>query len=75
MYRLKKNNEYIFGNDDEWIYIDNKTTNNYILTGKSKENYELEWFWKDSDRDTAIGQDKDASYRINIEVNSVVVEE
>lgn len=32
-------------------------------------------FGRISDRDTAIGQDKDASYRINIEVNSVVVEE
>lgn len=74
-YRLKKNNEYVLGDNDEWIYINNQTTNNYVLDGKSKEGYSLEWYWEDSDRDTAVGQDKNVSYKIDIEICSAVVEE
>lgn len=74
-YRLKKNNEYVLGDNDKWIYINNQTTNNYILDGRSKEGYSLEWYWEDSDRDTAVGQDKNVSYKIDIEISSAVVEE
>ena len=74
-YRLKKNSKYVLGNDNEWIYIDNKTTENYSLVGKAKEGYTLEWYWEDSDRDTQIGQDENVNYKINIEINSAIVEE
>ncbi len=74
-YRLKKNSNYVLGNDNEWIYINNQTTENNSLVGKAKEGYTLEWYWEDSDRDTQIGQDKNVNYKINIEINSAVVEE
>lgn len=74
-YRLKKNNEYILGNNDEWVYIDNVTTNNFVLDKNSIEDYVLDWYWEDSDTDTVVGKDKSANYKINIEICSGVIRE
>lgn len=74
-YRLKKDDKYVLGNTNEWIYINGVTTPNNILEGKENDNFTLDWYWEDSDRDTQVGEDKNVKYKIDIEIYSEVIKE
>lgn len=74
-YKLKKDNEYIIGNENEWSYINNESTNNFILQSKDTQKYTLYWYWEHSKNDTDIGMSSDSKYGLQIKISSSVVEE
>ena len=67
-YRLKKGNEYVVGDNDSWVTVDEVVYNNQELNTNNKDIYTLEWIWEDADNDTEIGQTVGADYSLNINV-------
>lgn len=67
-YRLKLGNDYIAGNENNWVSYENLNYNGRIIEGKTSEVYTLEWRWFDSDNDTEIGQTINATYSLSISV-------
>lgn len=68
MYKLKRNNEYIAGNDLEWKYYSDLNINNKVLNSTKNDSYTIEWKWVDSDHDTAAGRYNNATYGLSISV-------
>ncbi len=68
-YRLKCNGEYIIGNDQKWVTVEELTHDNINLANKSYNTYTLDWKWFEGDNktDTEIGKNIDANYNLNIE--------
>ena len=66
MYRIKRNNLYLNG----WKKASEITTNEVTLSPNKTDNYVIEWFWKDSDNDTSIGELDLATYTITINVTA-----
>lgn len=74
-YKLKNENKYLFNSENQWIYINKEKTDSHIIPPKGTDHYTLYWYWEDTDRDTEIGKDKNATYSVNIRINSELVEE
>ncbi len=69
-YRLKRNNEYIAGNDEEWITYEELNTSVDNLDTKGSDTYYLEWKWFESENDTEVGSQIEANYILNIELSA-----
>ena len=54
MYKLKRENDYICGDENTWVYYDGLHID-YDIEDEGKDKYILEWKWIDSDNDTEIG--------------------
>lgn len=54
MYKLKRENEYIIGDENTWVYYDQLHID-YNIENEGKDKYVLEWKWVDSDNDTEVG--------------------
>ena len=54
MYKLKREDEYIIGDENTWVYYDQLHID-YNIANEGKDKYVLEWKWVDSDNDTEIG--------------------
>ena len=71
-YRLKRDNEYVIGNESTWVKINNLSLNDVLLNSKSTHSYILEWKWPYEDGidniDTQIGKDGNSKYELNISV-------
>ncbi len=62
-YRLKIDNIYIKGNDNEYVDIDNLNVESIIVPKHSINVYTLEWKWENDDaNDIKVGMMKDDQY-------------
>ena len=69
-YRLKKNDEYVIGNKNNWVSASDLIVNNTMLNGNSNDSYSLDWKW-DYDggvdnEDTIVGENMKNLYKLNI---------
>ena len=75
-YRLKRDNEYVIGNESTWVSISNLNLTNILLSSDSIHSYTLEWKWPYEggidNLDTQIGKEDTSKYELKI---SVYVEE
>lgn len=69
-YRLKMNNIYIVGDEENWASIDKMKLDNIYGLKDSKTIYTLEWKWEDSDNDTQIAKEGLATYTVYIDIYS-----
>jgi hypothetical protein len=71
-YKLKIDNVYIRGNQEEYVDVENLDVENIVVLKDSSNVYTLEWYWEDDDEnDTIIGsQEIDQYYTLNLEINS-----
>lgn len=69
-YRLKMNNIYIIGNENNWVSIDNMRLNNIYGLKDSKTIYTLEWKWENSDNDTQLTKEGLATYTVYVNIYS-----
>lgn len=67
-YRLKKGNEYIIGDSNTWVSIDELVYNNQQLDVNDSIDYTLEWIWEDANNDTNVGETVGANYSLTITV-------
>ena len=71
-YRLKRDNEYVIGNESTWVKINNLNLTNVLLNSKSTHSYTLEWRWPYEggidNIDTEIGETDGAKYELKITV-------
>lgn len=69
-YRLKRNGDYIIGNDDKWVGVDELKTAFHDIKGNSNDKYVLDWKWEYEDNrdeiDTYIGENMRDAYTLNI---------
>ena len=69
-YRLRKNGNYVIGNDDRWVGVDELKTAFSKLNGNSNDRYVLDWKWEyegnRDDIDTLIGENMNDTYQLNI---------
>lgn len=68
VYKLKRNGEYISGNEKTWVSYEQLSTENTRLNGVSKDLYTVEWKWEDAENDTEIGKTEGANYKMFIDV-------
>jgi len=70
MYKLKRNGNYVVGNEETWEYYDKLNIENEKLTKGLKDEYILYWKWVDSSNDTSVGvaaqNNPDATYSLKI---------
>ena len=69
-YRLKMNNTYIIGDENNWVSIEKMKLDNIYGLKDSKTIYALEWKWEDSDNDTQIAKEGLATYTVYIDIYS-----
>ena len=71
-YRLKRDNEYVIGNESTWVKINNLNLTNVLLNSKFIHSYTLEWRWPYEggidNIDTQVGKTDGAKYEIKISV-------
>lgn len=75
MYKLSRNNEFIAGNEDEWVYYDKLNVEEKVLNKKNNDVYKIEWKWVDADNDTQVGRTKGANYTIKVLVKAEETQE
>lgn len=73
-YRMKMNHKYVSGNEDTWVTYEDLQQQNLLLAANSKDLYELEWKWFESENDTYIGS-IDADYVLKISFDGEQIEE
>lgn len=70
-YRLKMDNIYIKGNENDYVYIEQLSVKDIMMLENSSSIFTLEWYWEDDDKlDTYIGSLKADEYytlKLNIE--------
>lgn len=69
-YKLKLNNVYVAGDEENWVSYDQLKRTNIILPKSNKHIYYLEWKWISSDNDTSVGNAVNAGYDLNIEIKA-----
>ena len=69
-YRLKKNDEYIIGNENEWVKYSDLNISGVSSKTKTSDTYYLEWKWFSSDNDTAIGEKGSVDYTLKINIKA-----
>lgn len=69
MYRLRTENGYIIGNENEWVRVEDLNIDKIAITKGKKETYYLEWKWFESDSDTKAGANG-AEYSIYLTIIS-----
>lgn len=55
-YRLKLDGKYVKGDKNNWVTYEDLKLNDLKLTANSKNVYQLEWKWFESDNDTHVGE-------------------
>ena len=74
-YKLKSNDIYVCGNENEYVGIDELNLENVVLVKDSTILYTLEWYWEDDDElDTYVGG-LDGQYytlKINVQFDSIL---
>ncbi len=68
MYKLKREDEYIVGDENTWEYYDSLYID-YDIANDGRDKYVLEWKWIDTDNDTEIGVNHAREiYKLNINI-------
>jgi len=70
-YRLIKNEQYVVGNDREWVSYNELDLEKIYLKTKTSDTYYLEWKWFSSDNDTLIGESGNVDYSLKIDIKAV----
>ena len=66
-YRLKRNDEYILGNDKLWVTSEELKTTYLNLSKGNIDNYSLDWKWFDNDKlDNYIGKSNINKYIVKL---------
>ena len=69
-YRLKRNNEYVIGDDNNWVTAKDLKTEFSKLNAMSSDSYSLDWKWfyddNKDDADTLAGSNMESAYKLNI---------
>lgn len=75
-YRLKIDNIYIRGNEEEYVKIDELDVADITVLKDSNNIYTLEWYWEDSDKeDTVVGSQEDTQYyTLKLEISADVLD-
>ena len=72
-YRLRRGDNYVIGNDSEWVGVDELTSAFKELPMDAVDSYTLDWEWPyESDRDaldTEIGEKMTSEYSLTISIN------
>lgn len=70
-YRLKINNVYIRGNEEEYISIDELAVEDIIVVEGAITRYTLEWYWEDDDEaDTLVGSQGEQHYTLTLNIQA-----
>lgn len=71
-YRLKIDNIYIRGNEEEYVDIEELKIEDIVVLENSNNIYTLEWKWVDDDKaDTYVGSQKEIqSYTLKLKINA-----
>ena len=70
-YKLKMDNIYIKGNEEEYVTINNLNVSNISVLKDSANIFTLEWYWEDNDElDTQIGISDERYYTINLDIEA-----
>lgn len=69
-YRLKIDNVYIRGDENNYTTIDNLDVDEIVVLKDSTNIFTLEWYWEDNDSlDTTVGSEKDTQYyKLNLKI-------
>ncbi|MBR6689457.1 MAG: hypothetical protein IKL68_05525 [Clostridia bacterium] len=69
-YKLKIDNVYIRGSENEYVDIEELSVEDIVGTKESINMYTLEWYWEDDDKnDTIVGrQNIDQEYTLHLEI-------
>ena len=68
-YRLKKNNQYIIGDNDNWVTFEELQTEYSKLNINESDNYSLDWKWFDDDEnDNIAGKNMTSEFNLNIRI-------
>ena len=74
-YRLKIDNVYIRGNEEEYVSIEELNVPKILVLEGSNNVFTLEWYWEDDDKnDTYTGSQKEDQYytlEIDVSVNEI----
>ena len=70
VYRLKRNGQYVAGNDSTWVKANLIDLSNLHINGKTSDIFMLEWKWEDAENDTQIGETDGANYKLFINVDA-----
>lgn len=75
-YRLKLDNVYIRGNENEYVDIEKLSVDDITVLKNSVNIFILEWYWEDDDKnDTYVGSIKnDEYYKLNLKINAKTLE-
>ena len=70
-YKLKIDNIYIRGSEENYISIDKLDVNEIIVPKDSVNIFTLEWYWEDDNElDTEVGISDDRYYTINLKIEA-----
>lgn len=75
-FKLKHGDEYLFGNETEWVEVEVLLVEDFVLKNNSTEQFVLEWAWlgNDDQLDTIIGTTDDAIYTLEVKVVTTIIE-
>lgn len=71
-YRLKLNNVYVRGNDNEYVSIEDLYVEKIVATKDSNNIFTLDWYWEDDNpNDTLVGsQETEEYYKLNLQIEA-----
>ena len=72
-YRLKRANQYVIGDDTNWVTADQLKTEFKNIGISTSDSYSLDWKWEYEDgvddKDTLAGENMTSAYKLNIRVH------
>lgn len=72
-YRLKRNGEYLIGNEKKWVSYKELDTTGLVISSNESDNYTLEWKWFDGENDNLIGKLQN-DYILSISLSAILEE-
>lgn len=75
VYKLKLDNVYVRGDQDNYIDIEELDISDFTITKKSTASFTLEWYWLDDDvNDTyTASQEEIQNYKLTIEIDATAM--
>ena len=70
LYKLKRNDEYIAGDENTWVKYNELNFDSRILNKSYMDKYNIEWKWVPAENDTSAGRMLGAKYGLNIKVDA-----
>lgn len=67
-YRLKLNDKYIVGDENNWVSYEELDQYNLALASNTYDIYTLDWKWFEGSNDTEVGMNIDSEYRLDIKI-------